>query len=121
MKSKEELSALRQRVEQLQKELAELSPEELNEVTGGYRQKVMELSPEELEKIAGGIDGDDDPPPAENGIFFVPVTVAVNANVAANFNAAANANAAANVNAVANANAAANANAVANVNVNYNG
>lgn len=36
MKTKEELNALKEEVETLNKKLAELTEEELNQVTGGY-------------------------------------------------------------------------------------
>lgn len=71
--------------------------------------------PEEYESPAVQSTNEDQP---DNGIFFIPVTVAVNANVVANVNGAANANAVANVNVGANANVMTNANAGVNANVN---
>lgn len=86
-----------------------LSEESTAQVSAGYEDPAAQ----------GG-----EPEPASNGIFFVPVFVAVNANFAINVNAAANANAAMNANVattvnatvVANANAGFNANASMNVN-----
>ncbi len=54
----------------------------------------------------------------DDGIFFLPVTVAVNANVTANANGVVNANAATNINLGANANVMTNANFGVNANVN---
>ena len=64
MKTKEELNALKEEVETLNKKLAELSEDELKQVSGGYNgyeiifynsQKLSETGEEEIERIAGGI------------------------------------------------------------------
>ena len=64
MKTKEELNALKEEVDTLNKKLAELSEEELEQVAGGYdgyeiffynSQKLSETGEEEIERIAGGI------------------------------------------------------------------
>ncbi len=120
MKTKEELEALRRKAEELQAELSTLTPSEMRDFLGGFDEKseIVSLSPEELDRITGGDEWEDQP---DDGIIFIPVTLAVNANVAANVNEAinANTNTNANLNVVANTNALYNANANSNVNVNY--
>ncbi len=87
----------------------------------------VKVSEENAEKVVGGDYEDPSVQGADGGgavagIFFIPVTIMVNANVMSNFNAAANLNAAMNANAAINANAVTNANAnvVANANAAFN-
>ena len=68
MKTREELNALKEEIENLNKKLADLTEEELAQV--GLKEKAeilkkkgVELSKEELEQVAGGLFG----------IFFVPI------------------------------------------------
>ena len=64
MKTKEELNALKNEVETLNKKLAELNEDELKQVSGGFvgyeiffynSQKLSETGEEEIEKVSGGI------------------------------------------------------------------
>ena len=64
MKTKEELNALKEEVETLNKKLAELSEDELKQVAGGCdvyeiffynSQKLSETGEKEIEKVPGGI------------------------------------------------------------------
>ena len=57
MKTKEELNALKEKVETLNKKLAELTEEELKQVTGGilpkdYYENIIQNSPEEDNHIS---------------------------------------------------------------------
>ncbi len=57
MKSKEELNALKEEVETLNKKLAELTEEELAQVTGGaneYDENVLKISGGEISAYGGG-------------------------------------------------------------------
>ena len=53
-KTKEELNALKEEVETLNKKLAELTEDELKQVTMSEEKKTVELKNEDLEKVAGG-------------------------------------------------------------------
>jgi hypothetical protein len=79
-----------------------LDESKIEQVSGGYEEPAVQYTGDDAET---------------NGIFFIPVFIAANANVVVNANAAANINAGANANAVANVNAVANANASTNANV----
>ena len=54
MKTKEELNALKEEVESLNKKLAELSEEELEQVTGGVGNYGKEQNPAEFEHYDDG-------------------------------------------------------------------
>ena len=105
MKTEAEIEALVKKLEDLKADIAELSPEEVEQVM-----EKMPLTEDELDNVDGG------------GILFVPCTAFVNANVCVNANAAANANAISNANAFnqANLNVVANANAAWNANMSVN-
>ena len=72
MKTPEELNALKEEVEALNKKLAELSEEELNQVAGGV--VPFDVIPEQDYDVGWKKDGDDVGEPLEPGNYFAPIS-----------------------------------------------
>lgn len=98
MKTPEELKELKKRINEIRNELAELSPEELGNLIEAYslQNKAEGLSHEELAEVTGGGDNVI-PAKGTNGVFFVPVTLAVSTNTNVNLSCSAAVNLLTNV------------------------